>query len=160
MKISIIVAMAKNQVIGKGNGLPWRLPGDLRHFKELTMGHWLILGRKTFESIGKPLPGRSLIVVTRQAGFTAAGVNVAHSVDQALGMAEGNEVFIAGGGQVYHQILSRADRIYITFVEGEFDGDTYFPSLDESTWQQVSDEGHGADERNPVPYRFQIYERK
>jgi dihydrofolate reductase len=123
------------------------------------MGHWVVLGRKTFESIGRPLPGRRLIVVTHQAGFAAAGVEIAHSVDQALRVAEGDEVFIAGGGQVYHQTIGRADRIYITLVESEFEGDTHFPPLNESDWQRVFEECHQADERNPVPYRFQIYER-
>lgn len=160
MKISIIVALSANRMIGRGNSLPWRLPADLRHFKELTMGHWVVLGRKTFESIGRPLPGRRLIVVTHQAGFAAAGVTIAHSVEQALRMAEGDEVFIAGGGQIYQQTIGRADRIYITFVESEFEGDTCFPPLDESDWQRVFEECHQVDERNPVPYRFQIYERK
>ena len=160
MMISIIVAMSTNRVIGKGNGLPWRLPADLRHFKELTMGHWLILGRKTFESIVSPLPGRNLIVVTNQEGFIAAGVKIAHSIDQALRMAEGDEVFIAGGGQVYRQTLNRADRIYVTLVEDDFEGDTFFPPLDESDWEQVSEECHSPDEKNLYPYRFRVYERK
>ena len=160
MKISIIVAMSMNRVIGKGNCLPWRLPADLRHFKELTMGHCVVLGRKTFESIGRPLPGRRLIVVTQQVGFAADGVAIAHSVDQALSMAEGDEVFIAGGGQIYNQTIGQADRIYVTLVEREFEGDTRFPPLEQSNWHQVFEECHQADEKNPVPYRFQIYERK
>ncbi|HVN82678.1 MAG TPA: type 3 dihydrofolate reductase [Terriglobia bacterium] len=159
MKISIIVAMSVNRVIGKGKSLPWKLPADLRHFKELTMGHWVVLGRKTFESIGRPLPGRRLIVVTHQVEYSADGVEIAHSVDQALSVAEGGEVFIAGGGQIYNQTIGRADRIYITLVEREFEGDTRFPPLDASNWQQVFEECHQADEKNPVPYRFQIYER-
>ena len=160
MMISIIVAMSTNRVIGKGNGLPWKLPADLLRFKELTMGHWLIIGRKTFESIGKPLPGRRMIVVTKQEGFIAAGVRIAHSVDQALRMADDGEVFIAGGGQIYSQTLNRANRIYVTFVEGDFEGDTYFPPLDESDWVQVSEECHSPDEKNLHPYCFRVYERK
>jgi dihydrofolate reductase len=160
MKISLIVAMSKNRVIGQGDALPWRLPADLRRFKLLTMGHWLILGRKTFETIGKPLAGRHMIVVTHQEGFAPTGIQVAHSVEQALAMANGDEVFVAGGAQIYNQTLDRANRLYMTFVKGEFEGDAFFPVFDESDWQLVSEEGYDRDEKNLVPYCFRIYDRR
>jgi dihydrofolate reductase len=160
MKISIIVAMSRNRVIGQGDALPWKLPADLRRFKLLTMGHWLILGRKTFDSIGKPLAGRHMIVVTHQEGFAPGGIQVAHSVEQALEMARGDEVFIGGGAQIYHQTLGQADRLYMTLVEAKFEGDTFFPACDKSDWQLVSEECHDPDERNPFPYRFRVYERR
>ncbi len=160
MNISIIVAMSTDRIIGMGNSLPWRLPADLRRFKTLTMGHGVILGRKTFESIGKPLPGRSLIVVTRQVEFVTEGVQVAHSVEQALEMAPGNEVFIAGGSQIYSQTLDRADRMYLTLVEGTFLGDTWFPAFGDREWQLLEEEHHSPDEKNLYPYCFRVYERR
>jgi dihydrofolate reductase len=160
MKISIIVAMSRNRMIGQGDALPWRLPADLRRFKLLTMGHWLILGRKTFDTIGKPLAGRYMIVVTHQEGFAPTGIQVAHSVEEALAMANGDEVFVAGGAQIYNQTLDRADRLYMTLVEGEFEGDVFFPVIDESDWQLVSEEGYDPDEKNLFPCCFRIYDRR
>ncbi len=117
MRLSIIAAMSANRVIGSNNDLPWRLPADWKHFKSLTMGHHLIMGRKTFESIGQPLPGRTTVVITHQTGFAPTGVLVAHSIDQALQMVvEDDEVFVAGGAQIYQQMLPQADRLYLTSI--------------------------------------------
>lgn len=162
MRLSIIAAMSANRVIGSNNDLPWRLPADWKRFKSLTMGHHLIMGRKTFESIGQPLPGRTTIVITRQTGFApAGGVLVAHSIDQALQMVTGdNEVFVAGGAQIYQQMLPRADRLYLTSIHAEFEGDTDFPEFEESDWQLISEENQEPDEKNPYSYSFLVYERK
>ncbi len=161
MRLSIIAAMSVNRVIGSNNDLPWRLPADLKRFKSLTMGHHLIMGRKTFESIGQPLPGRTTVVITHQAGYAPAGVLVAHSIEQALEIAAGDdEVFVAGGGQIYQQLLPRADRLYLTSIHEEFEGDTNFPEFEESDWKLISEEDCEADEKNPYPYSLLVYERK
>jgi dihydrofolate reductase len=139
--ITIIAAVAENGVIGAGNKLPWRLPADLQRFKALTMGHTLVMGRKTFDSIGRPLPGRTTIVVTRDRGWTRDGVTVAHTLDDALARAEG-EVFVAGGGEIYAQAMARADRLCITHVHQRVDGDTHFPAIDENLWRAVEREPH------------------
>jgi dihydrofolate reductase len=160
MKISIIVAMSTNRVIGLNNALPWRLSADLKRFKQLTMGHCVLMGRNTYESIGRPLPGRTIIVLTHQKDYAPPGVLVAHSLDQALAMASGDELFIAGGEQIYQQILPLADRLYLTIIDGEFAGDAYFPAYDESNWQLISEERHDPTDANPYSYRFLVYERK
>ncbi len=161
MRLSIIAAMSANRVIGSNNDLPWRLPADWKRFKSLTMGHHLIMGRKTFESIGQPLPGRTTVVSTHQTGFAPTGVLVAHSIDQALQMVVGdNEVFVAGGAQIYQQMLPRADRLYLTSIHEEFEGDTDFPEFEESDWQLISEEGYEPDEKNLYPYTFLVYEKK
>jgi len=160
MRLSIIAAMSANRVIGSHNDLPWRLPADWKRFKSLTMGHHLIMGRKTFESIGQPLPGRTTVVITHQTGYAPEGVLVAHSVEQALQMAAGDdEVFVAGGAQIYQQMFPRADRLYLTSIHEEFEGDTDFPEFEESDWQLISEESHEPDEKNLYPYTFSIYER-
>ena len=161
MRLSIIAAMSANRVIGSNNDLPWRLPGDWKRFKSLTIGHHLIMGRKTFESIGQPLPGRTTVVITHQTGFAPAGVLVAHSIDQALNLVAGDdEVFVAGGAQIYQQLLPRADRLYLTSIHEEFEGDTNFPEFEESDWQLISEEGYEPDEKNLYPYTFLVYEKK
>jgi dihydrofolate reductase len=160
MKISIIAAMSTNRVIGLNNALPWRLSADLKRFKQLTMGHCVLMGRNTYESIGRPLPGRTIIVLTHQKDYAPPGVLVAHSLDQALAMASGDELFIAGGEQIYQQILPLADRLYLTIIDGEFAGDAYFPAYDESNWQLISEERHDPTDANPYSYRFLVYERK
>ncbi len=160
MTISLIVAMSRNRVIGRDNRLPWRLPADLRRFQHLTMGHCLIMGRKTYESIGRPLPGRTIIVLTRQANYAPPGVLVAHTLEEALALAQGEEVFIAGGAHVYQQAVALADRLYLTLIEEDIAGDASFPPLNESEWQLVSDQPYDADATNPYPYRFLVYERK
>ncbi len=160
MRLSIIAAMSANRVIGRNNDLPWRLPADWKRFKSLTMEHHLIMGRKTFESIGQPLPGRTTVVITHQTDYAPEGVLVAHSVEQALQMAAGDdEVFVAGGAQIYQQVLPRADRLYLTSIHEDFEGDTHFPEFEESDWKLISEEGYGPDEKNPYAYTFLIYER-
>ncbi|MFQ5930282.1 MAG: dihydrofolate reductase, partial [Acidobacteriota bacterium] len=135
MRLSIIAAVSANQVIGHNNRLPWRLPADLKRFKSLTMGHHLLVGRKTFESIGRPLPGRTTVVITHRNDYAPKGVLVAHSLNEAVKMASGDdEVFIAGGAQIYRQTLARADRLYLTLIHEDFEGDAYFPQFDESDW--------------------------
>ena len=159
MRLSAIVAMASNRVIGAGNQLPWRLPADLARFKKLTMGHTLVMGRKTYESIGRPLPGRTFIVVTRQKDYAPPGVTVAHSVDEALSLAGArgdDEVFIAGGADLYAQTMDRWNRLYLTRIAREFPGDTYFPEVDLSGWRLAEDEQHPEAE---LPHAFLTYER-
>jgi len=130
MKVSLIAAMSKNRVIGRDNAIPWNIPADMHRFRELTLGHTIIMGRKTFESIGKPLPGRKNIIVTRQPDYPATGISVAGSLNEALLLAEGDgEVFICGGGEIYEQALPVAAKIYLTLVDCDIDGDTRFPSI-------------------------------
>lgn len=158
MRISAIVAMATNRCIGRNNTLPWRLPADLKRFKQLTMGHTLIMGRKTYESIGRPLPGRTMIVVTRQRDYAPEGVQVAHSLEQALELARGDEVFIAGGADLYRQAMERVRRLYLTRIDRDYEGDTFFPELDLSGWRLVAEEHHPATATEP-PFSFLTYER-
>ena len=164
MRLSIIAAMSRNRAIGRENRLPWYLPADWAHFKKLTMGHCLLMGRKTLESIGRPLPGRTMVVVTRQRDYappgTPPGVRVAHSLEEALAMATGDEVFIAGGADIYRQTLPRVERLYLTLVQATLEGDTYFPEFDEADWQLVFQEHYPTDANNPYPYSFLVYERK
>jgi dihydrofolate reductase len=158
MKLSAIVAMASNRCIGKDNTLPWRLPADLKRFKQLTMGHTLIMGRKTYESIGRPLPGRTMVVLTRQEDYAPEGVQVVHSLEQALERARGDEVFIAGGADLYRQTMERVRRLYLTRIEREYEGDTFFPEVDLSGWRLVEEEHHPATATEP-PFTFLTYER-
>jgi dihydrofolate reductase len=153
--IHIIAAVADNGVIGAGNQLPWRLPADLKRFKALTMGHTLVMGRKTFDSIGRPLPGRTTIVITRDRGWSKEGVITAHSLDDALSRAQG-EVFIAGGGEIYAQAMTQADRLYITHVKERFDGDAHFPAIDPTRWRAVESEPH---DEGPLRFEFVTYQK-
>lgn len=139
VRITLVAAVAANGVIGREGGLPWRLPGDLARVKQLTMGHVLVMGRRTYDSIGRPLPGRTTVVVTRQPDWRAEGVLVADSVDAALEIAARHdpEVFVFGGGEIYAAALPRADRLVMTWVEQEPAGDTTFPEVDWSQWQEV-----------------------
>lgn len=161
--IAIVVAKAKNGVIGASNDLPWYLPADLRHFKELTSGHTVVMGRKTFDSIvsrlGKPLPQRKNIVVTRNESFEHEGVEVAHSVNEAVAKAEGESIFIIGGAEIYSASLPLVDTLYITEVHAEIAGDTYFPELQKEDWYEVSRESHDADDKNNFPYSFVTLKR-
>lgn len=159
MKVSLIAAMAKNRAIGLGNGLPWHLPPDLRRFKALTTGRTLIMGRKTFETLKGPLPWRTTIVVTRREGYAPPGVLVAHSIDEALARAEGDEVFVAGGEDIFRQTLDRADRLYLTRIYEDFPGDTFFPEFDESAWRLVEREDHAATAEIPLAYSFEVWEK-
>lgn len=157
-RVSLIAAMAENRAIGIDNRLPWRLPADLKRFKALTMGHTLIVGRKTFESIGRPLPGRTMIVVTRRPDYAPPGVQVAHSVEEALAEAQGDEVFIGGGEEIFRQSLDRAGRAYLTCIQKEFPGDAFFPELDGS-WRLVEKEDHAPTVETPFAYSFRVYDR-
>lgn len=164
MIVSAIAAVAKNGVIGKGNDIPWYLSSDLRYFKRTTLNHHIIMGRKTFQSMGRPLPKRTNIVVTRDPFFIASNCIVARSVEEALAIARDNgeeEVFIIGGGQIYELSLPYWDRIYYTEVEVEVeDGEVFFPELDHSAWRLISEEPHEADEKNDYNYNFKVFERK
>jgi len=163
MTVSLIVAVSSNGVIGRDGDLPWHLPADLKHFKRTTMGHHLIIGRRTWDEVGKPLPGRTVVVVTRSRRFFAEGVFVARSVEQALELAaEDDEPFIGGGSQIYRIALARdlVDRIYLTRIHAEVEGDTFFTDFDFDEWQLVSEEHHEADEKNEFDYSFLVYERK
>jgi dihydrofolate reductase len=159
--VSIIVAMDRQGGIGKENRLPWRLSADLKRFKELTMGHYLILGRKTFESIGKPLPGRTMIVVSRDRQYRAAACLTAHSVEDALDLAASageSEAFIGGGAEIYRAALPMVDRIYLTEVEAEVGADTFFPEFDRSSWRETRTETQPADEKNQFATVFRLLE--
>jgi dihydrofolate reductase len=161
MRVFLIAAMAKNRAIGIDNRLPWHLPADQRYFKAKTMGHTLIMGRRTFESIGeRPLPGRKTIVVSRRQGYAPPGVQVARSLDEALSLAEGDEVFVAGGEGIFREALPRADRLYLTRIERDFPGDTFFPEIDEPAWRLVDCERHEATADPPFAYSFEIWERR
>lgn len=161
MRISLIVALARNRVIGRDNQLPWRLSADLQHFKRLTMGKPIVMGRKTCESIGRPLPGRTNIVVTRDSSFSAAGCRVVHSIDAALVAAGGaDEVMIMGGENLYSQLLPRADRLYLTEVQADVSGDAWFPEFDQTQWQELERESHRADEKNEFDYDFVVLARR
>ncbi len=152
--------MAENRVIGRNNALPWRLPADLQHFKALTMGHAVLLGRKTFDSIGKVLPGRRWIVLTRDRDWRHTGVEVAYSLEESLRVASVEaEIFVAGGAELYRQALPLADRLYLTVVHAAIDGDARFPELEAAEWTLITDERHDPDKRNVLPYSFRLYQR-
>jgi dihydrofolate reductase len=160
MKVSMIVAAAANNVIGADGGLPWHLSEDLRRFKELTMGKPMIMGRLTFESIGRALAGRRSIVITRQADYKPAGVDVVASAEAALKLAgNADEVMIIGGGRVYEEFMPMTDRIYLTRVHTEFDGDTFFPKIDEDEWRIVSSQPLPPNDERPFSISFQTLER-
>jgi dihydrofolate reductase len=160
-RISIIVAMARNRVIGVANQLPWRLPADLKHFRSLTMGHHIVMGRKTYQSIGRPLPGRTMVIVSRNPAYTAPGCIVSASIDQALALAAGdNEVFVIGGAQLYQQALGRARRICLTEVAADIAGDVFFPELDLTQWREVDRTLHPADSENRYSCAFVTYDRQ
>ncbi|HAJ91173.1 MAG TPA: type 3 dihydrofolate reductase [Gammaproteobacteria bacterium] len=155
MKISIVVAMDTKGVIGRDNGLPWHLPADLQHFKRTTMGKPILMGRKTHESIGRPLPGRTNIVITRDSGYRADGCVVVHSIESALEAAGAqDEIMVIGGAEFYRQVLPRTDTIYLTRIHESFDGDTCFPDLDDADWREVERSDHTADGKNPHDYSF------
>jgi dihydrofolate reductase len=157
--ISIIVAMSRNRVIGKDNKLVWHLPADLKHFKKTTMGSTLIMGRRTFESMGS-LPGRTSIIITRQDNYRAKDCLIANSLAQALDMAPPTgEIFIAGGGQIYSEAIPVADRMYITIVDHDFDGDTFFPEYPAGEWHITTQSMHEADDRNKYPMTFLTLDR-
>ena len=165
MRISIIVAVAENGVIGRGGALPWRLSDDLRRFKQLTMGHTIIMGRRTWESIGRALPGRRTVVVSRNPDFrtNVDGVTATTSLDKSLSIAEvagDDEAFIIGGAELYRESLGRANRLYLTRVCATVEGDTSFPNIEWNDWQLVESEEHDANEKNEYAYRFETYDRR
>jgi len=166
MKVTAVVAMSTNRVIGRNNKLPWYIPGDLKFFKQITMGKPVVMGRKTYESIGKPLPGRDNIVITRDRGWKAEGVKVAHDIDQALTVAKAcaevcgaEEIMVIGGAQIYEAAMPRIDRLYLTQVQAFIEGDAIFPPLSWDEWQEVTREDFEAEEPNPFDYSILVYDR-
>ena len=162
--LSILAAVARNGVIGKRNALPWHLPEDLKHFKALTMGHAIIMGRKTYASIGRVLPGRTNVIVTRQPDFHAPDAIVVHTLEEALHRSGGQDgaLFIIGGARLYEQTLGLAQRLYLTEIQLDFEGDTFFPAFDRSDWIEASRERHVSDgkEGMPLEYHFVVLDRK
>ena len=160
-QISIVVAISANNAIGKNNQLLWHLPADLKHFKNITSGHTIIMGRKTYDSIGKPLPNRRNIVITRQKDLTIEGIDVANSLEEALSLCNTKEeVFVIGGAEIYRQALPLCNKIYLTRVHQNFDADTFFPELDHYTWKEISKEDYLPDEKNKFAYTFSTLERR
>ena len=158
-----MVARSDNNVIGKDNDLVWHMPADLKYFKETTSGHFVVMGRKTYESMNKPLPGRLNIIVTRQSDYYREACIVTHSLEEALALGEENgqqELFILGGSQIYRMALDTADRIYLTEIHSKFDGDAFFPEIDSSIWKEIKREDHESDDKNPYPYSFVVLERR
>lgn len=166
MIISLIAAVSRNQVIGKENDLPWRLPDDMKYFMQTTSGHHVLMGRKNYDSLPdkfKPLPNRTNIVVTRQDGFQAEGCTVVDSIEKGIEYAAANkeqELFIIGGAQIYNQALAGADYLYITEIDADIEGDTYFPDTQPHDWEEISRKHHEADDRHRYSFDFVIYKRK
>jgi dihydrofolate reductase len=161
--ISLLVAADDNNVIGKNNKLPWHLPNDLKYFKNLTWGMPVIMGRKTFESIGKPLPGRRNIVLTRQKKLFAKGIDVVNSFEEAVELANTSavkEVFVIGGAEIFNSVFPKAKKIYLTRIHHHFEGDVYFPSISENEWQQTWSKFCIADEKNIYDHTFQVWQRQ
>lgn len=166
MIISLIAALSANRVIGENNDLPWRLPDDMKYFMKTTTGHHVIMGRKNYDSLPanfKPLPNRTNIIVTRQRHFVAEGCKVVNSIEAGIEIAKSNneqELFIIGGAQIYQQALPLADQLYLTEIKAEVNGDTYFPKIDKTEWQEASRVAHAADEKHQFAFDFVIYKRK
>lgn len=160
--LSMIVAHANDRVIGKDNQMPWHMPADLKYFKQTTLKKPVIMGRKTFESIGFPLPGRRNIVISRDSNYRAEGIETVSSVDDALALVvDAEEIMVIGGGSIYQHCLKNAQRLYITEIDLTVDGDTHFPDYNkDNAWQCIREEAHRSDDNNPHPYNFKVYERK
>ncbi|RFU69705.1 dihydrofolate reductase [Peribacillus saganii] len=160
--ISLLLAMDKNRLIGRDNQLPWHLPADLKYFKEVTMGHPIVMGRKTFESIGRVLPGRENVIVTRDQSFQADGCIVLNSIKAIKEYADNQdrEVFVIGGAEIFKEIIPFTDRLYITEIHEEFEGDTFFPAVDENEWTLISSKEGMVDEKNIYEHDFLVYEKK
>lgn len=159
-KLSIVVAISENNAIGKNNQLLWHLPADLKHFKAITTGHPIIMGRKTFDSIGKPLPNRRNIVITRNNNLKIEGVEVVNNIASALSLCEKeDEVFILGGAEIYKQAIAIANRIYLTTVHQHYEADAFFPEFESKEWLIINEEHHQPDEKNSVAYTFSTLER-
>ena len=160
-QISIVVAISENNAIGKDNQLLWHLPADLKHFKNITTGHTIIMGRKTYDSIGKPLPNRRNIIITRQKDLNLEGVEVVNSLEEALSLSKDEEeVFIIGGAEIYKQSIAVSHRIYLTRIHQEFEADAFFPELDDESWKEVEKVDHLPDEKNKFAYTFSTLERR
>ena len=162
MIVSILVAAANHHVIGKHNQLLWKMPADMKYFKTLTTGHHVLMGRKTFESIGKPLPDRTNQVLTRNADLTIEGCTTIQTAEEGISIAKDsneNELFVIGGAQIYRSTMHLCQRIYFTKIYADFAGDAYFPEIDANIWRETSKEFHKADEKNPYDYEFIIFER-
>jgi len=161
MKISLIAAMDHNRLIGSDNKLPWHLPADFAYFRSVTMGKPILMGRKTYESIGRPLPGRTNIVLSRDSALQIEGVVCVTSLDQAVEQAgDADELMVIGGSTIYEMLLPQADRLYITYVDGEFEGDAWFPVFSDADWLKVESGSHPADEKNDYSCEFVTYERR
>ena len=160
--ITFLVAMDKNRVIGRENQLPWHLPEDLKYFKRVTMGHPIAMGRKTHDSIGRILPGRENIVITRQTDYQCDGCTLFYSVEDFVENCRNKdeEIFVIGGAEIFKEIFAFADRLYITYINEEFEGDTFFPEFDLTEWELLSCEKGIRDDKNPFDYDFRIYNRK
>jgi dihydrofolate reductase len=162
-KISYVVAMDRNRLIGTGDGLPWRLPDEMRRFKEITMGHPVLIGRKTFETIPqkfRPLEGRTNIVLTRQEAYKAPGCLVVNSLEEALSViAPDQELMVIGGAQLFGELMPVVDRLYLTEIDGEYTGSVYFPQIDENEWRETSREYHPRDDRHDSPFTFLVLDR-
>jgi dihydrofolate reductase len=162
MQISLIAAMAENGVIGRDGRLPWHLAADLKRFKRLTMGHTVVMGRKTWESIGRPLVGRRMVVITRQRDYRVEGVEVVHGFEAAVALAQtvgDEEMFVIGGAEIYQLALPQADRLYMTLVLAEVEGDTKFPQIDWDAWARTQTESVAEDADNEFPHLFYVFER-
>jgi len=161
LNISIIVATSKNNVIGVNNQLPWHLPADLKYFKSLTNGHSIIMGRKTYDSIGRPLPNRENIIITRDKNYSSVELVIKHSIEEAIQHCNGQEeVFIIGGSEIYGQSIPLANKLYITEVLHDFEGDTFFPEINEQEWKMISSNKFYSDEKHAFDYSFQVWERR
>jgi len=161
MSLSIIVAMARNRTIGVNNTLPWRCPEDMKHFKALTMGHYMIMGRKTFDSIGKPLPGRTTVVLTHDLNLKIKGCLIAHSLQEAISAcADDPQIFIVGGADIYAQSLQLADTLYITEIQQDVEGDAHFPRFSRDAWQEISRKRCMQEIPQPLEFHFVTYQRR
>lgn len=160
MSISFIFAMDRNRAIGLNNKLPWHLPGDLKFFKSVTMGHPILMGRKTYDSIGKPLPGRRNVILTQNPEFHAEGCEIVNSVQEAVEAFGDQELFVIGGAEIFRLFADEVDRMYITFIEHEFEADTFISDLNLSEWTLVSNEQGERNEKNPYEYYFRVYQKK
>jgi dihydrofolate reductase len=159
-RLSLIVAMAKNRIIGKDNSIPWRLPAELNLFKSITMGHHIVMGRRTFESINRLLPGRTTVIVTRNSTYSFPGAQIAHSLEAALAISNNDsEIFVIGGAELFSLALPIADRIYLTVVQADIEGDTYMPEMDLSAWHNLQNQYFKADEKNAYDFIFSIYDK-
>lgn len=159
-RLSLIVAMANNRVIGAAGKIPWHLPNELQLFKQVTLGHHIIMGRKTHESIGRLLPGRTTVIVTRQRDYAVPGARIAHDLDQAIAQCAGDtEIFVIGGGELYRAALPQADRVYLTIVDAAPEGDTLMPALDPAQWRLHSTQQYPRDARHAHDYRFEVHDR-